>query len=343
MRAHRLIHFLLQAANNGMRKTGFILLLILISLVSKSQGIESWRRILENQIQAQSKKENALRIRDRADIIAVPIYFYACPGADIWENKKSCWPIIDSFAAYAVIMNKNKMKGIAQNTGKKKFGFYTITELQRLKRMEYEDSTYRMIRLARSLSSNYFFLYFFPSERNRYEILEVIQKGKTKYITRDLKVYQNIKELITDRYETKERFIKRMDDQHVKRILQKNMTLADAKQITEDDYIQYTERNPWDTAGIIQLFLKEFTAQVQLPASKKEELEASVLQGLQQAPLFKDKRFSIRIPLFDKNIFPLVCSFATPEQLTKYQDYRSIRNWLVKKAYEKLSVGENWQ
>ncbi len=343
MRARQPIHFRLQAANSGMRKTAIILVVILIALVSKSQDIEGWRKQLENRILAQSKKENALRVKDRTDIIAVPIYFYACPGTEIVENKKWCVPIIDSFAAYAVIMNKNEMKGIAQNTGKNKFGFYTITELQRLKRKEYEDSTYRMIRMARSLSPNYFFLYFFPAERNRYEIIVVVQKGKTKYIDRNLEVHDNLKELVTDRYETKEKFIKKMDDQHVKRILQKNMTFDEARKITEEDYIQYAERNPWDTAGTVQRFLKEFTMQVQLPASKKEELKTAVLEGLWQAPLYRDKRYSMRIPLFDKNIFPWVCSFATPEQLKKYQEYRSIRSWLVRKAYEKLSMENNWQ
>jgi hypothetical protein len=99
---------------------------------------------------AQSKKENALKVTDRTEIIAIPIYFYACPGAEIVEYKKWCVPTIDSFAAYAVIMNKTERKGIAQNTGKSRFGFYTIPELQRLKRNDYEDSTYRMIRFARS-------------------------------------------------------------------------------------------------------------------------------------------------------------------------------------------------
>ena len=338
MRAHQPTRFLLQAANSGMRKTTIILVLILITLVSKSQDIAGWRKQLEDRIINQSKKENVLKVKDRADIIAIPIYFYACPGAEIVEYKKWCVPTIDSFAAYAMIMNKNEVRGIAQNTGKRKFGFYTITELQRLKRKENEDSTYQMIRLARSLSSNYFFLYFFPVERNRYEVMGVIQKGKTKYIDRNLKTYQSLRELVTNKYETTQKFVKRMDDQHIKRILQKNMTFDEARKITEEDYIQYTERNPSDTSGIMQRFLKEFTTQVQLPASKKEELETAVLAGLWQAPLFKDKRFSIRIPLFDKNIYPWVCSFATPEQLKKYQEYRSIRNWLIRKAYEKLSM-----
>ena len=326
-----------------MSKTGIILLLILINLVSKGQDIVSWRKHLENRILDQSKKENVLKVKDRADIIAVPIYFYACPGWEIVENKKWCVPVVDSFAAYAVIMNKNEMKGIVQNTGKRKFGFYTITELQRLKRKENEDSTYQMIRLARSLSSNYFFLYFFPAERNSYEIMGVIQKGKTKYIDRNLKVYQNLNELVTERYDTRAKFIKRMDDQHIKRILQRNMTFEEARKITEEDYIQYAERNPTDTAGIMQRFLKEFAAQVQLPASKKDELKPTILQGLPQAPSFRDKRFSMRIPFFDKNIFPLVCSFATLEQLKNYQEYRGIRNWLIRKAYEKLSMEGNVQ
>jgi hypothetical protein len=343
MRAHQPTRFLLRAANSGMRKTAIILVLILITLVSKSQDIVAWRKQLEDRVIRQSKRENLFKATDRADIIAVPIYFYACPGTEIVENKKGCVPTIDSFAAYAVIMNKSEMKGIAQNTGKRRFGFYTITELQRLKRKEYEDSTYRMIRLARSLSSNYFFLYFLPAERNRYEIIAVIQKGKTKYIDRNLKVYQGLRELVTDRYETTQKFVKRMDDQHIKRILQKNMTFDEARKITQEDYIQYTERHPQDTTGIMQRFLIEFITQAQVPVSRKAELENTILAGLWQAPLFRDKRFSIRIPFFDRNIYPWICSFVTPEQLKKYQEYRSVRTWLIGKAYEKLSMENNWQ
>jgi hypothetical protein len=159
-----------------MKKT-IAILLLLATLVSKSQDIEGWRWQLEDKILNQSKRENSsLNIKNREDIIAVPIYYYACPGADILENKKPCEPIIDSFASYAVLMNKDQVKGIAQNTGKTKFGFYTVAELQRLKRKGAEDTTYRMIQLARSHSSNYFFIYFFPGERNRYEIIGVVEK-----------------------------------------------------------------------------------------------------------------------------------------------------------------------
>jgi hypothetical protein len=168
--------------------------------------------------------------------------------------------------------------------------------------------------------------------------MAVVQKGKTKYIGRNLKVYQSLRELVTDKYETTQKFVRKMDDQHVKRILQKNMTFDEARKITEEDYIQYTERVPFDTAGIMQRFIREFSMQVQLPASKKEELKTAILEGLEQAPSFRDKRFTMRIPFYDKNIFPLVCSFVTLDQLKKYQEYRSVRNWLVKKAYEKLSM-----
>jgi hypothetical protein len=82
-------------------------------------------------------------------------------------------------------------------------------------------------------------------------------------------VYQSLRELVTDKYETTQKFVRKMDDQHVKRILQKNMTFDEARKITEEDYIQYTERVPFDTAGIMQRFIREFSMQVQLPASNK--------------------------------------------------------------------------
>jgi hypothetical protein len=324
-----------------MKKT-IAILLLLATLNSNSQDIESWRRQVEDQVLNQSQKENNLKTKNRADIIAVPICYYACPGSEIWDNKKSCI-IIDSFASYALIMNKDNVKGIAQNTGKKKFGFYTTTELERLKRKEAEDTTWQMIRLARSRSSNYFFVYFFPPERNRYEIIGFIEKGRTLYIDRKLKIYKNIQQLITDRYKDKEKFITRIDDQHIKKLLQKKMTKDDARKIIDNDYIQHTQYNPQDTAGIMKRFLDEFTAYVQVTSTEKGELKSSIINGLEKSPFFKDKRYPLRIPFFEKNIFPTVCAFGTPEELKNYLEYRGMRNWLIKKAFEKLSSEPTWQ
>jgi hypothetical protein len=121
------------------------------------------------------------------------------------------------------------------------------------------------------------------------------------------------------------------------------MTIAEARKITEEDYIQHSQYFPLDTAGVMQRFLNEFTAHVQLTTPEKGELKSAIIKGLEKAPSFRDKKYSLRISFFDKNIFPLVSAFATPEELKNYLEYRGVRNWLIRKAYEKMSMEENWQ
>jgi hypothetical protein len=78
---------------------------------------------------------------------------------------------------------------------------------------------------------------------------------------------------------------------------------------------------------------------VPLDSLKKEKLQKTILSELGQAPLFKLDTKS-KIPFFNRNIFALVRPLATERQLSEYQKYRSRRNWLVKKAYEKLDLQE---
>lgn len=130
-----------------------------------------------------------------------------------------------------------------------------------------------------------------------------------------------------------------MDDQYIRAKLQKEMTFEVAKEITEQDYIQYSLNHPKDTAGTLKRFMDEFTRYVPLDTMKKAQLQEKILRDLEHAPLFKDNKKSYRIPFLYRNIFPFVEPFATEQQLNEYKKYRALRNWLVKKAYEKL----DWQ
>jgi hypothetical protein len=315
----------------------------LLALVSQSQDLSAWRRHLVHEITQQSRRENNLRVRDTMDVIAVPVCFYACPGGEILQNAKTCRPAIDSFVAYGVLMNNNLVKGIAQNTGKKRYGFYSQLELQRLKRKEIEDTTWAMIKMARSRSSHFYFLYFFPWERYRYELIAFVEKGQTKYINRRLKVYNTTRQLINEHYPSRQHFITRMDEQQIKKILQRRLTFEEARKITAEDYIQYAQRNPQDTAGIMKHLLQELTDQFKLADTTAERLQKNIRERLTKVPLFRDKRYSLRVPLFDRNIFSIFRDFATPQQLNDYLEYRRIRNWLIQKAYEKLSREEEIQ
>ena len=199
------------------------------------------------------------------------------------------------------------------------------------------------LHLYPSRSSAFYFLYFFPWERYRYELIAFVEKGQTKYINRRLKVYNSTRQLVNEHYPSRPEFISRMDEQQIKKLLQRRLTFEEARKITADDYIQYAQRNPQDTAGIMKRLLQELKEQFKLADTATDRLEKNIRERLTKVPLFRDKRYTLRVPLFDRNIFSIFRDFATPQQLNDYLEYRRRRNWLIQKAYEKLSREEDVQ
>lgn len=305
--------------------------------MSHGQDRAAWRRHLVQEITQQSRRENNLKVRDTANVIAVPVCFYSCPGAEILQSAKTCKPSIDSFAAYGVLLKDNLVKGIAQNTGKKRYGFYSLLELQRLNRKGSEDTTWSMIKMARARSNDFYFVYFLPVERNRYGLIAFVEKGQTKYITRQFKVYHSIRQLINEHYKPAAEFIHKMDELLIKTLLKKNLGFDEARRITANDYIQYTQQHPEDSSGVMQRLLKELGEQLQLADTTKQRLALTITQRFYQVPLFKDRRYTLKVAYYDRNIFSILREFAPIEKLHAYLEFRRMRNWLIQKAYEKLS------
>jgi hypothetical protein len=323
-----------------MKKTTSILFLF-ISMAAVSQDAVQWSKQLKKQIINQAKAEGGrLGIKSSSHIIVIPEYYYNCTADQLIAGKKEGEPVIDSFASYAVIIQKKEVKGIAENTGGGGFGFYSVADLKRLKRYNYADSTYRMILAARAYSANCFFIHFFPEERNRYWVIGFVVNGKTKFIDRNLVVYENVKECVLKRYHDLDRFKKRFASNRKKMIEQRKLTIEQAKWLTEEDYVQYGHHYPKDTIGVLARFVEDFILHAPFVDSKREDFQVAILDGLTKAPLLKSKKKEEQIPFLDRDVTLLVSPFVTAEQLTNYREYRVIKSGMIRRAYDIINMEE---
>jgi hypothetical protein len=89
----------------------------------------------------------------------------------------------------------------------------------------------------------------------------VFLQEKTFFIDRQLKIYKSLPDIMKKRYGKKEpkhkqqEVTQKLDEEHIRLKLQKELTLEDAKRLTEEDYIQYAQHHPQDTAGVLRRFL----------------------------------------------------------------------------------------
>jgi hypothetical protein len=310
-----------------------------IAFDASGQDISRWKNQLEMHILDQSKNDSFLRANTPFAISAIPICYYPCSGSDLFSKKKGCTPLIDSFASFAFLSREGQVIGIAENRGTGKYGFYSAAEQKRLKRKATDDVTLQMIKLASSYSSKCYFLYFFPEGRNRYELLVALMGSKAVYIDRKLKVHSQLAAAVSAQWGPQKEMQELLDQEYIKRKLQKKeMSIEDAKALIQEDYTQYGHNYPEDTVGTLQRFIKEFTRHVPLDTIKRSKLQKAIMEGLASVPLTRQKKEAYRIPFLGRNIFVLVKPFATQTQLNDYRKYRTLQNWLIKKAYEKLDT-----
>lgn len=293
---------------------------------------------VRKEVFAQSKSSSFPPINRKEDIVPVPQGYYVKRGADLMRTFKPGLPILDSFAVYAVIKKDSAIIGVAENNGTGKFGFMTRGEFESIGRKQSEEITIRMIEKAFAYYKvhSLYFVYFFPEQRSRHEILAFVSKNNTYYIDRQLNVYKKLKDWILKYYDAPV-FEQQMDEQFIRWQLKKDLTLPIARQLISDDYSYYAITNPTDTAGIMERFVKEIRKEKNMPDSVSNEMQLAILRNLPTAPLYSRQKKRV-IRFLDKDIAYIIADFMTAKEREEYDRHRALKRWLLQKAWEMTQV-----
>lgn len=111
-----------------------------------------------------------------------------------------------------------------------------------------------------------------------------------------------------------------------------HLTLEESINLVKTDYWEYLRVFPHDTVGGVLLLVDELDAYINIDSTRRDRIYSTIMFNLKKGNLNKFKKTETSINFLKKDIYPLLESLLTVEEMKIYTEKRSQRRILHREA-----------
>jgi hypothetical protein len=301
--------------------------------VNIEKELDQYKTTIKQTILREAEKEPKVKelLTGAIQVIVVPDCNFTGTAQQLLSDSTAIKELkIDTVNYKALIVKDQQPLVVVEKSGTRGITFMTRDEYGAETNMPVWVS---MVKTA-GYNSSVFALDLLTEESQLMKQVAIIKNSHLKFVDDSLNVYDGIKPLLVNRYGSIEKYVDlKTINLEKKRLLAKAGSPDIWKRLVRNDYSKWAQRYPSDTAGILNLFIKEMETIVKLTARQKEMLQEAIMDKLSSCSKYNGQP---GIRFIDRDISPLVYSVLTQEQYAGYLRQRTLNAWLAGEVGTKL-------